>query len=48
MPSFVVTLAGYLIWFGVMIVILGTSGQVGITSTVLPDQEALYGIVYAT
>jgi D-xylose transport system permease protein len=30
-----------------MIVILGTSGQVGITSTVLPDQEALYGIVYS-
>ncbi|HEY6568795.1 MAG TPA: hypothetical protein VIZ22_00810 [Candidatus Limnocylindrales bacterium] len=47
MPSFVVTLAGYLIWFGVMIVILGTSGQVGITSTVLPGQEALYGIVYS-
>jgi D-xylose transport system permease protein len=47
MPSFVVTLAGYLIWFGVMIVILGTSGQVGITSTVLPGQAALYGIVYS-
>ncbi len=47
MPSFVVTLAGYLLWFGVMIVILGASGQVSITSDVLPDQRALYGIVYS-
>jgi D-xylose transport system permease protein len=47
MPSFVVTLAGYLIWFGVMIVILGASGQVSITSDVLTDQKALYGIVYS-
>jgi len=47
MPSFVVTLAGYLLWFGVMIVILGASGQVSITSDVLVDQKALYGIVYS-
>ena len=47
MPAFVVTLAGYLIWFGVMIIILGLAGGVSITSTVLPDQQALYGIVYA-
>jgi D-xylose transport system permease protein len=47
MPAFVVTLAGYLLWFGVMIIILGTAGGVSITSTVLPNQEALYGIVYA-
>jgi D-xylose transport system permease protein len=47
MPAFVVTLAGYLLWFGVMIIILGNAGGVGITSTVLPGQEALYGIVYA-
>ena len=47
MPAFVVTLAGYLLWFGVMIIILGTAGGVSITSTVLPNQVALYGIVYA-
>jgi D-xylose transport system permease protein len=47
MPAFVVTLAGYLIWFGVMIVILGTAGGVSITSTVLPNQQALYGLVYS-
>ena len=47
MPAFVVTLAGYLLWFGVMIIILGTAGGVGITSTVLPNQQILYGIVYA-
>jgi len=47
MPAFVVTLAGFLIWFGVMIIILGPAGQVSITSTVLPNQEVLHGIVYA-
>ena len=47
MPAFVVTLAGYLLWFGVMLIILGNAGQVAITSTILPDQQALYGIVYA-
>jgi D-xylose transport system permease protein len=46
-PAFVVTLAGYLIWFGVMIVILGSAGQVGITSTIVAGQVALYGIVYS-
>jgi D-xylose transport system permease protein len=46
MPAFVVTLAGFLIWFGVMIIILGASGSVGITSTVLPNLQVLYGIVY--
>jgi D-xylose transport system permease protein len=45
-PAFVVTLAGYLIWFGVMIVILGIAGQVGITSPNFSGQVALYGIVY--
>jgi len=44
-PAFIVTLAGYLIWFGVMIVILGPAGQVSITAP-LPDQQALYGLVY--
>jgi D-xylose transport system permease protein len=47
MPAFVVTLAGYLLWFGVMIMMLGNAGGVGITSTVLPNEQALYGIVYA-
>ncbi|MGH2466306.1 MAG: sugar ABC transporter permease [Candidatus Limnocylindrales bacterium] len=47
MPSFVVTLAGFLIWNGVMLLLLGNAGQVPITSTVLRDQEALYGIVHA-
>ena len=47
MPAFVVTLAGYLLWFGVMIIILGPAGGVGITSTVQPNQQFLYGIVYA-
>jgi D-xylose transport system permease protein len=46
MPAFVVTLAGYLVWFGVMIVILGTAGGFGITGN-LPNQETLYGIVYS-
>jgi D-xylose transport system permease protein len=47
LPAFVVTLAGYLLWFGVMIVILGPAGGVGITSTQLPNQQAIYGIVYS-
>ncbi|MFI5254480.1 MAG: sugar ABC transporter permease, partial [Candidatus Limnocylindrales bacterium] len=47
MPAFVVTLAGFLIWFGVMIVILGAAGSVSITSQILPNEQALYGIVYS-
>jgi len=47
MPAFVVTLAGYLLWFGVMIIILGPAGGVGITSGVIANQQALYGIVYS-
>jgi D-xylose transport system permease protein len=46
-PAFIVTLAGYLFWFGVMIIIIGPAGGVPITSTVIPNQQALYGIVYA-
>ena len=45
LPAFVVTLAGYLLWFGVMIIILGAAGGVSITSSVLPNQQAMYGIV---
>src|SRR6266566_3678230 len=47
LPAFVVTLAGYLLWFGVMIIILGPAGGVGITGTGQPNQAALYGIVYS-
>jgi D-xylose transport system permease protein len=47
LPSFVVTLAGNLFWFGVMIIILGPAGGVAITSTVHSNQQALSGIVYA-
>ncbi len=47
MPAFVVTLAGYLFWFGVMIQILGQAGGVGISSSVIEDQQILKGIVYA-
>ena len=47
MPAFVVTLAGFLIWFGVMIIILGPAGSVGIISKIQPNQRVLYGIVYA-
>jgi D-xylose transport system permease protein len=45
LPAFVVTLAGYLAWFGVMIILLGAGGSVPITATALPNQQILYGIV---
>ncbi|HLY14997.1 MAG TPA: hypothetical protein VKR24_11660 [Candidatus Limnocylindrales bacterium] len=45
LPAFVVTLAGFLLWFGVMIILLGAGGSVPISSTVLVNQEFLYGIV---
>jgi D-xylose transport system permease protein len=45
-PAFVVTLAGFLFWFGVMIIILGPAGSVSVVSTVLPNLQVLYGIVY--
>ena len=47
MPAFIVTLAGYLMWFGVMIYMLGAAGGVGITSTLWAGQVGLYGIVYS-
>ncbi len=47
LPSFVVTLAGNLFWFGVMIIILGPAGGVAITSTIQENQKVLSGIVYA-
>jgi D-xylose transport system permease protein len=47
MPAFIVTLAGYLIWFGVMIVLLGTAGGVSVSGN-QPNQKAIYNIVYGT
>jgi len=44
--ALVVTLAGSLFWFGVLIVILGPAGSFGITGSP-PSQQALYGIVYS-
>jgi D-xylose transport system permease protein len=45
LPSFVVTLAGQMVWFGVMIVIIGRSGGISITG-ISPDQQSMYGIVF--
>jgi D-xylose transport system permease protein len=45
LPAFVVTLAGFLFYFGVMIILLGAGGSVPISSTILVNQEFLYGIV---
>jgi D-xylose transport system permease protein len=47
LPSFVVTLAGQMFWFGVMIIILGTTGEVSVTGTISPETRGIYGIVYA-
>ncbi len=47
LPSFVVTLAGQMFWFGVMIILLGAAGGVSVTSTVVPAQVNIYGIVYS-
>jgi D-xylose transport system permease protein len=44
LPAFIVTLAGYLAWFGVMIIIIGTDGVVGITAPRY-NQQVLFGIV---
>lgn len=47
LPSFVVTLAGQMFWFGIMIILLGIAGGVSVTSPVIADQRAIYGIVYS-
>jgi D-xylose transport system permease protein len=44
LPAFIVTLAGYLAWFGVMIIIIGRDGVVGITAPRY-NQQVLFGIV---
>jgi D-xylose transport system permease protein len=45
LPSFVVTLAGYLLWFGVMLIILGSAGAVSVSSPVSDNQKAIAAIV---
>jgi D-xylose transport system permease protein len=45
LPSFVVTLAGMLVWNGVMLVALGPSGGVSVSSSILVNQHALYNLV---
>ncbi len=47
LPSFVVTLAGYLIWYGVMLMLLGNSGTAPLSSTALNNQVMLHGIANA-
>ena len=46
MPAFVVTLAGYLLWFGVMIIILGPPAASASRARCCPTSR-FYGIVYA-
>ena len=46
LPSFVVTLAGQMFWFGVMIIILGQAGGLSVQPSGPGDQRAIYGIVY--
>jgi D-xylose transport system permease protein len=47
LPSFVVTLAGQMFWFGIMIIILGAAGSVSVASgSIVPAEAGLYGIVY--
>ena len=45
LPSFVVTLGGYLFWFGVMIILLGQAGVVSLNSPTQANQQALVAIV---
>jgi D-xylose transport system permease protein len=46
MPSFIVTLGGLLILEGVAIIILGSSGLVGISNSQQPNEVALYNIFW--
>lgn len=47
LPSFVVTLAGQMFWFGVMIIILGQAGGLSVGTGVTENVRAIYGIDYA-
>jgi D-xylose transport system permease protein len=46
LPSFVVTLAGQMFWFGVMIIILGQAGGLSVGPSSPGAQREIYGIVY--
>jgi D-xylose transport system permease protein len=46
LPSFVVTLAGQMFWFGMMIIILGQAGGLSVQPSSPGDQKMIYGIVY--
>jgi D-xylose transport system permease protein len=47
LPSFVVTLAGQMFWFGIMLMVIGTAGSVSVASgSVVPAEAGLYGIIY--
>ncbi|MGH7692131.1 MAG: ABC transporter permease subunit [Candidatus Dormibacteria bacterium] len=48
LPSFVVTLAGLLIMWGVLLVLMGNSGVLSISSAILFNQHILYQIVWGT
>ena len=45
LPSFVVTLAGYLSWYGLLLLFLGNSGQAPLTSDRIDGQVFIHGIV---
>jgi D-xylose transport system permease protein len=44
--SLIVTLAAQMVWFGMMIVILGQAGGFSVSATAPGDQKQIYGIVY--
>lgn len=46
LPSFVVTLAGLLVMWGIMLVILGNAGTVSVSSSILGNQRVIYHIVW--
>jgi D-xylose transport system permease protein len=48
LPAFIVTLAGYLGWYGVLLMMLGNSGNAPLTSEKIDGQRFLYGIVSGT
>ncbi|HYA00221.1 MAG TPA: hypothetical protein VEK76_07690, partial [Candidatus Binatia bacterium] len=48
LPSFIVTLSGYLIWEGLLFIALGPSGLVSISSTRFADQRLFYDLVHGT
>ncbi len=46
LSSLIVTLAAQMVWFGMMIVILGQAGGLSVSATAPGDQKQIYGIVY--